>query len=327
MGISTKKPVFNLRPGTKIRGKWHQNTYQIVKVLGSGAIGTVYLALYNQRSVALKISHQASAITTEVNVLKAFEKAQGKRLGPSLIDVDDWVPKQAASYSFYVMEYLKGQSLNSFVQQKGDDWLGIMMIQLLGDLHQLHQIGWVFGDLKPENLIVTHSPSRLRWIDVGGTTKQGRAIKEYTEFYDRGYWEFGSRKADPAYDLFAVAMVMIQVYYPDRFDKGHQPYQTLMNKIKANQQLRSYRTCLEKALRGQYSSSAQMQKELARKIAENRKQPIPRSQPSAATSRQKNYTSVQQKSSPPKWMESLGIAMVTGVLYVFYLLLQVISTF
>ena len=39
----------------------------------------------------------------------------------------------------------------------------------------------------------------------------GSSIKEFTEFYDRGYWGLGSRKAEPSYDLFAVAMIMIQM--------------------------------------------------------------------------------------------------------------------
>ena len=63
------------------------------------------------------------------------------------------------------------------------------------------------------------TPSRIRCIDVGGTTIQGRAIKEFTEFYDRGYWGLGTRKAEPAYDLFAVAMIMINTAYPKRFNK------------------------------------------------------------------------------------------------------------
>ena len=82
------------------------------------------------------------------------------------------------------------------------------------DLDKLHENGWVFGDLKPENLIVTGPPPKIRCIDVGGTTIQGRAIKEFTEFYDRGYWGLGSRKAEPTYDLFAVAMIMINTAYP-----------------------------------------------------------------------------------------------------------------
>ena len=77
----------------------------------------------------------------------------------------------------------------------------------------------MFGDLKPENLIVTGPPPSIRCIDVGGTTLQGRAIKEFTEFYDSGYWGLGTRKAEPGYDLFAVAMIMINTAYPKRFNK------------------------------------------------------------------------------------------------------------
>ncbi len=40
------------------------------------------------------------------------------------------------------------------MQNRGVEWLGILMIQLLGDLHHLHKAGWVFGDLKPDNVLV-----------------------------------------------------------------------------------------------------------------------------------------------------------------------------
>ncbi|WP_347836547.1 hypothetical protein [Gracilibacillus sp. JCM 18860] len=56
-----------------------------------------------------------------------------------------------------------------------------------------------------DNLIVSRNPVRLRWVDVGGTTLIGRSIKEYTEFYDRAYWQMGTRRAEPSYDLFALA--------------------------------------------------------------------------------------------------------------------------
>lgn len=58
----------------------------------------------------------------------------------------------------------------------------MLISQLLSSLSAIHREGWVFGDLKPENLIVTGPPPQIRCIDVGGTTKEGRAIKEYTEF-------------------------------------------------------------------------------------------------------------------------------------------------
>jgi len=259
MNPAWKKQGIELRPGTRIKGKWHHNNYMIQKKLGSGAVGAVYLCDYQGKPAALKISEQGTSMTVEVNVLKSLEKVQGNRLGPSLLDVDDWVSPSGLTYSFYVMEYLQGQSLAHFIHANGKDWIGIFMLQLLEDLERLHQTGWIFGDLKTENLIVVPSPPTIRWVDVGGTTRAGRAIKEYTEFYDRGYWGLGTRRAEPAYDLFAFVMVFLTIYYPKRFDKNQaDPEKFIFKKIDQVGDLFPYRNVLKKAVKGSYQTSAEM---------------------------------------------------------------------
>jgi serine/threonine protein kinase len=309
-------PITNLKQGATIKGKWHNKTYRIVRQLGHGAIGVVYLAIYQQKYVAIKISEQSSSITTEVNVLKAFAKVQGKQLGPSLLDVDDWV-RPSSTYSFYVMEYLQGIELNVFLKHKGYEWISILLIQLLDDLEHLHKAGWVFGDLKPENLIVTQKPTRLRWIDVGGTTQHGRAVKEYTEFYDRGYWGLGSRKAEPSYDLFAVAMIIIQVFYPKRFEKGPTPAKTLKYRINQHSRLRTYSPILNKAIEGQYNSSKEMKQDLTKILLAHQKR--------AQNQVDHKQKAVKKRSQdPPKWTESLGIATVCAVFLMVFFIINLI---
>lgn len=261
-----KKPGIELRPGTRIIGKWHKNHYIIKSKLGSGAVGSVYLCEINGRQAALKISEKSTSMTMEVNVLKSLKKVQGSRLGPSLLDVDDWKHSGGWTYSFYVMEYLRGETLSNFIKRQGGEWIGVFMLQLLDDLDRLHQAGWVFGDLKTENLIVLSSPPRIRWIDVGGTTQMGRAIKEYTEFYDRGYWGLGSRRAEPSYDLFALVLVFLDIYYPKRFDKGVNPKNTLLKRIDGTKALTVYKGSLYKAILGKYQSSAQMKSDITRTL-------------------------------------------------------------
>ncbi|MFC3882082.1 protein kinase family protein [Bacillus songklensis] len=263
-----KNQVCNLSTGTVVKGKWHHHAYRIVRKLGSGATGVVYLAESAKVLVALKISFNNMSVTSEVNVLRHFAKAHGKVLGPSLLDVDDWEsPLSTSPLSFYVMEYLKGEPFLTFVKKRGAEWTGILTLQLLNDLHHLHESGWVFGDLKPENLIVTESPIKIRWLDVGGTTLQGRSIKEFTDFYDRGYWGLGTRKAEPSYDLFAVAMIMINTAYPKRFAKQENGLFQLKQIIESNQILKSYHHCLFKALTGKYNHALQMRADLLRQIS------------------------------------------------------------
>lgn len=262
MNQTWKRQDIDISPGMRIRGKWHGKHYTVRRKLGEGAVGTVYLCEWNGKSVALKMSDKGASMTVEVNVLQSLKKVQGKLLGPSLLDVDDWVSASGAKYAFYVMEYLQGEPITTFIKRHGSEWIGVLMLQLLEGLEQLHQSGWIFGDLKTDNLLVITKPPSIRWVDVGGTTRKGRAIKEYTEFYDRGYWEMGTRRAEPSYDLFALVMVFLDVYYPRRFDKGPHPEKTLIHKLDAAKALLPYKTSLLKALRGKYQSSLEMKQDI-----------------------------------------------------------------
>lgn len=261
-----KRPSPHFTPGMQIKGKWNQNIYTIKRKLGEGAIGTVYLCESGGQHAALKVSDKGSSITMEVNVLKSIDKAQDKQLGPYLLEVDDWIAPTGEIFSFYVMEYVQGESLSNFIRQHGHVWLGVFMLQLLDDLEKLHKLGWVFGDLKMENLLVSRSPTRVRWIDVGGITRIGRAIKEYTEFYDRGYWGLGSRRAEPSYDLFSFVMIFISVYYPKHFVKRGNTGQFLFRKIDAVKALRPYSHSLKSAILGKYETSTQMKHDISAAI-------------------------------------------------------------
>lgn len=263
----SKNQACKLTSESKVLGKWHSKPYKIIRTLGAGATGTVYLAESANGLVALKVGSDSMSITSEVNVLKHFSKVQGQVLGPSLLDVDDLVLPEG-TFPFYAMEYLKGDQLIDYMQNRGIEWLGILMIQLLGDLNRLHTAGWVFGDLKPDNVLVVGPPAKIRWIDVGGTTLIGRSIKEYTEFFDRGYWGLGTRKAEPSYDLFAVAMIMINCAYPKRFDKqGDKPLTFLKQQIDQQELLLPYRGVLIQALQGKYENAIKMRQDMIKAVS------------------------------------------------------------
>jgi serine/threonine-protein kinase len=331
---NTLRNQFNFSPGTIIHGKWHKNRYKLIKELGAGANGIVYLAEGSKGYVALKMSDNSASVTSEVNVLKAFSKVQGKSLGPSLLDMDDW-ERGNKTVPFYIMEYIHGLDLLSFIRKKGHSWTGVLIVQLLNDLHLLHREGWVFGDLKPENLIVTGPPAKIRYIDVGGTTKQGRAIKEFTEFFDRGYWGAGTRKADPQYDLFAVSMIVVNLAYPRRFTKNGDYKVQISNAIKQHTEIKHLEPVLMKAIAGRYSGAMEMKNELVRILTNDSKSSSPTinkvtpSQPRPAVNAGiARSAAVRQKKRRRKKMigivETLMIILVVSVLYALYIYGQVL---
>lgn len=268
MNTLPKKDKVLLKRGTVIEGKWHRNRYKIIRMLGSGTVGTVYLCSHKGQFVALKISEQSMSMTAEVQVLKTLGnlKVQDSRLGPYLMDVDDWLLANGKTLSFYVMEYIKGESLQTFIHKNGTSWITVLLFQLLEQLELIHRSGYVFGDLKSENIIVTNHPPTIRLIDVGGTTKIGRSVKEYTNFYDRAYWRLGTRLAEPSYDLFAVAMVILAVFYPKKFTRVKHNNVYIKRKLLQIKSLEPYAPVLLKAIEGKYTSAKQMRDDLFKRM-------------------------------------------------------------
>ncbi|MGN1387727.1 MAG: protein kinase family protein [Bacillus sp. (in: firmicutes)] len=312
MMSNTIKNHKKVPPGTIVKGKWHKNRYKIIKMLGAGANGIVYLADHQGQKVAMKMSSDYGSIASEMNVLKSFSKVQGSSLGPYLFHGDDW-EQDGCCFPFYVMEYIQGDDLLSFIKKKGNDWVGILLLQLLASLEHLHKQGWIFGDLKPENLIVMSTSHSIRCIDVGGTTMIGRSVKEFTEFFDRGYWGFGSRKAEPSYDLFAVAMISINIYYPNRFQKQSDSRSQLLHITDSTAGLRLYKTVIRKALLGDYSSAKEMREELL--LAMQTKDGRSSSRTTAVKKR-------KAKRNRGSFAETLIIVLIVGCIYGLYIFSQ-----
>src|SRR5690606_3371376 len=141
---------------------------------------------------------------------------------------------------------------SSFIKQKGNEWIVVFMLQLLTELEKLHQEGYIFGDLKPDNLIVAGPSPKIRLLDVGGVTKIGRSVKEFTSFYDRAYWGAGSRKAEPSYDLFSLAMVFFHVAHPDVSFNKQDGMKQIERKLSIHPYLKRYRSVFNGAFRGEF---------------------------------------------------------------------------
>lgn len=205
----------DLRRGMVITGKWKQGRYRVERLLGEGANGKVYLVQRDRNWYALKLGLDAVDLQSEINVLQSIAKQKQHGDDPFLFDVDDLYGPGGKEYPFYIMRYVLGSTLSDFLRQQGMEWFPLVGLNLLGKLAKLHQGGWVFGDLKVENVLVADY-GHVELVDYGGVTAIGKGIRQFTEIYDRGYWNGGSRSADPKYDLFSFGVLCIQLHEAKR---------------------------------------------------------------------------------------------------------------
>lgn len=249
----------------QFQGKWNKKSYHVLRELGRGANGAVYLTTQGGVKRAVKVGVEGIDILMEVNVLKSVQQGRDSRVGPLLSDVDDLIIDGKAC-TFYAMEYLEGEQLDRYIRQYGQEWVGVMIVQMLARLDVLHRHGWVFGDLKPENVMVTQSDKQVRLIDFGGVTKLGNAVRQFTEEYDRAFWHAGDRKAEVSYDLFSVAVMMVRLGVERETWKsslGETRHTVLLcDIIRKSDGLYPYRVPLLKAFHGKYTTAGEMRAEM-----------------------------------------------------------------
>jgi len=200
-----------LLAGMSIKGRWNKSSYLIERKLGEGANGHVYLVVGGAEGkrvrYALKVGFSTSDLQSEINVLKKLVPRVNKK--PFFIDADDYLEGEDV-YSFYVMQFVEGISMSSFIEIRGTDWLYLTGYYLLSRLADIHRSGFAFCDVKPSNVVVSKY-GQVELIDYGGASPFGKSVRQFTEIYDRGYWNCGTRSADNSYDLFAFCLVFMQL--------------------------------------------------------------------------------------------------------------------
>lgn len=194
----------------KIVGKWTGKAYTLIKKLGAGGVGEIYLVqdCYGE-ILALKLSDDIISITKEYRFLCRFKD---KGFVPKVYDLDDF-SKQDNVYHYFTMEYIRGYNLKSVLNGSSMDIktkLNLMCI-VIQIVKQINEEGYIYTDLKHENIMVDGKNSRIRLIDLGSVVEVGSSVKEFTPMYDILCWGKGKRIADLRYQTFAIAMLFISL--------------------------------------------------------------------------------------------------------------------
>ncbi|MDI1431865.1 serine/threonine protein kinase [Polyangium sorediatum] len=151
--MSTEK----LHPGLVIAGR-----YRIVKQLGEGGVGAVYLAqhVHTDERLALKVLHNET-----LSDPSTIERFRTEARAPARIDSDHIVRVTDADVApelngapFLVMEFLRGRDLAGEAearQRLHPKEVVLYLRQAARALDKAHGIGIVHRDLKPENIFLT----------------------------------------------------------------------------------------------------------------------------------------------------------------------------
>mmetsp|Transcript_57254 Transcript_57254/g.131896 ORF Transcript_57254/g.131896 Transcript_57254/m.131896 type:complete len:675 (+) Transcript_57254:41-2065(+) len=150
--------------------------FEIIKLLGHGAYGVVYLAQERStgRAMAVKAISREAVYSNEVLRCRRVSRLMAEKCALQMTYDSPWIVKlfftfQDGNNFYMVMELLNGGSFDRVLERFAPlrrRWTQIYLAQIVKAVHAVHTMGFIHRDLKPENVALDYR-GKIKLLDFG----------------------------------------------------------------------------------------------------------------------------------------------------------------
>jgi eukaryotic-like serine/threonine-protein kinase len=162
-------------PGQDLVGQVLADRYHVVKKLGEGGMGQVYLAEHVKmgRKSAIKVLNPSLVYDTDAVARFNREAANASRIShPSVCAIYDF-GETPEGVIYLAMEFIEGEPLTDVLEREGAlpvPRAAAIVVQTAEALQAAHDLGIVHRDLKPDNIMITRArdgTDAVKVVDFG----------------------------------------------------------------------------------------------------------------------------------------------------------------
>ncbi len=194
--------------------------YRILRRLGEGATGSVYLAYHNGSNNPVAVKVLSDQLAANQNYLDRFyrEARIGAMLDhPNIVRRSDFGQDKATTKHYMVLEYVDGPSARALLESQGRLSVGDAVhvaLSIARALEYAHSRNVVHRDIKPDNILITRSGvSKLADLSLARRTDEvshltAAKIGFGTTHYMPYEQAINARQADGRSDIYALGATL-----------------------------------------------------------------------------------------------------------------------
>ena len=199
--------------------------YEIVKEIGRGGMGIVYLGQDKRldRKVAIKVLQLDPNLDKEEKdkVIRRFYK-EGRSLAklshPEIVSIYD-IGEDSGQY-YMIMEFIEGKSLSRLLQIKSHFSIDLVLSigkQIAGALAYIHEKGILHRDIKPGNIMLSENgDAKLTDFGLAKVTNSGASLTQTGSLFGSLMYippeqALGHKSVDARADIYSLGITLYEI--------------------------------------------------------------------------------------------------------------------
>jgi serine/threonine-protein kinase len=222
--------------------------FQILRRLGQGGMGQVYLAeqISLKRKVALKLLRPDLA-ANETSLKRFQVEAENVARATHANIVQVYAIDERDGVHFMALEYIEGRNLREFIDKKGppDALVGLgIMRQVAAALNRASELGIIHRDIKPENILITRT-GEVKVADFGLSRVFAEGIQPLsltksdvtmgTPLY-MSPEQVENRPVDPRTDIYSFGVTCYHMFAGQPPFRGQTPFEVAVQHVQKEPQ-------------------------------------------------------------------------------------------